>query len=74
MAANFPKIQELHKEIIFLEWESQLMKVERETYRSRDAVNNIIELVNNNLHMSNLISDRSPGKLPKAKALEHYWR
>ena len=32
-AANPPKIQESHKEILFLEWQSQLMKAERETSR-----------------------------------------
>jgi len=50
------------------------MKVERETSRARATINGVIELVNNSLHMSNLISDCSPGKLPKVKALKHHWR
>lgn len=65
MAANQPKIQELQKEILFLEWESQLMKDERETYRERDTMNGVIESINNSLYMSNLFSDCSPRKLSK---------
>ena len=50
------------------------MKAERATSKSKATMNGVNELVNNSLHMSNLISDCSPGKLPKAKALEHHWR
>ena len=50
------------------------MKAERETSRPRATMNGVIELVNNSLHMSNLIFDCSLSKLPKAKALEHHWR
>eukprot|EP00253_Pinus_taeda_P023654 PITA_23654 len=38
--ANLPKILESHKEIIFLEWQSQLMKAERETSRCRSVTVN----------------------------------
>jgi len=34
-ATNLPKILESHKDILFLEWQSQLMKAERETSRFR---------------------------------------
>jgi len=73
-AANLPRTQESHKEISFSEWESQLMKVERATSRCKITTNNLIELVNNNLHLSNLITDCSPRKLPKVKLLEQKWR
>jgi len=61
---------ESHKEIIFLEWQSQLMKVERETSRCRSTTGNLIELINDTLYLFNLISECTPGKLPSAKALE----
>lgn len=37
-------------------------------------MNNVIELVNDNLYGANLISDCSPGNLPKAKVLENQWK
>ena len=73
-AAKLPKIQELHKEILFSKWETQLIKVERTTSRARAIMNNVIELVNDNLYGTNLISDCSPGNLPKAKVLKNQWR
>lgn len=69
-AANLPKILESHKEILFLEWQSQLMKAEREISRCRLSTSNLIELINNTLYMSNMISQWTPGKLLPAKTLE----
>ena len=69
-AANLPKILESHKEILFLEWQSQLMKAKRETSRCRSATSNLVELINDTLYLSNLISQCTPGKLLSAKALE----
>ena len=69
-SANLPKILKSHKEILFLEWQSQLMKVERETSRCRSATGNLIELINDTLYLSNLISQCTPGKLSLAIALE----
>lgn len=37
-------------------------------------MNNVIELVIDNLYGANLISDRSPGNIPKAKVLEKQWK
>jgi len=74
MVANLPRIQESHKEILFSKRESQLIKAERAMSRCRDAMNSLIELINNSLHMSNLITDFSPGRLPKAKSLEQQWK
>lgn len=74
MAANLPKIQESHKEILFSKGESQLIKTKRATSRARAIRNNVIELVNDSLYLANLISDCSPRKLPKEKALEDQWR
>jgi len=69
-AANLPKILGSHKDILFLEWQSQPMKLERETSRCRLSTSNLIELINDTLYLSNMISQCTPGKLPSAKALE----
>jgi len=74
MAANLLKIEESHKEILFSEWESLLIKTERVTSRARATTNGVIKLVNDSLYMAKLIFDFSPGRLPKAKALEGQWR
>jgi len=54
-ATKLPMIEESHIEILFLEWETQLIKAERATSRAKATRNNIIELVNDNLHSANLI-------------------
>jgi len=69
-ATNLPRILESHKEILCLEWQSQSMKAERETSRCRLATSNLIELINDTLYLSNLISQCTPGKFLSAKALE----
>jgi len=72
--ANLTQIQESHKEILFTEWQSQLVKAERETSRCRLSIKNLVELINNSLYLSNLITECSPRKLPSVKALEHMWK
>ena len=69
-ATNLPKILESQKDIIFLELQSQLMKAERETLRCKLSTSNLIELINDTLYLSNMISQCTLGKLPSAKALE----
>ena len=41
-AANLPKILESHKEILFMEWQSQLMKAERAVSRCKLTTNNLV--------------------------------
>jgi len=74
MATKFPVIEESHKEILFSEWETRLIKAKRETSRARGVRNNIIELINDNLHNANLIFECSLENLPKAKVLEKQWK
>lgn len=74
MAANLPKIQESHKEILFSECESQLIKAERGTSTARATMNNVIELVNDSLYGTNSISNFSLGNLMKAQMLEDQCR
>lgn len=73
-ASNMPQILESHKEILFIEWQSQLMKSERATSRCRSATGNLVELINNTLYLSNLILECTPGKLPSVKELEQTWK
>ena len=49
------------------------MKAERETSRCRSAIGNMVELINNSLYLSNLITV-FPRKLPPVKALEQTWK
>ena len=70
-AANLPRILESHKEILFIEWKSQLMKAERAILRCKATTSNLVELVNNTLYLSNMISQCTPGKLTATKMLEH---
>ena len=69
-AANLPRILEAHKDILFTEWQSQLMKAEREISRCKSTSSNLVELVNNTLYLSNMISQCTPGKLTTMKTLE----
>ncbi len=53
---NLPKILESHKEILFMEWKSQLMKPERAVCRCKLTTSNLVELINVTLYLSNMIS------------------
>ena len=42
-ATNLPRIDESHKDILFIDWGIQLKQVERAVSKAADAANNIIE-------------------------------
>lgn len=69
-ASTAPKILEAHKEIFFTEWQSQLMKAEREISKCKLTTNNLVELVNDTLYLSNMINQCTLGKITPAKTLE----
>lgn len=69
-AKNFPRILETHKDILFTEWNSQMMKAERAASRCKITSNNLIELINNTLYLSNMISQCTPGQLTTTNTLE----
>ena len=69
-SAKLPKILESHKEILFIEWQSQLNKAERAISRCKLTTSNLVELINDTLYLSNMISQCTPGKLTSAKTLE----
>jgi len=53
-----------------MEWQSQLMKTERAVSRCKLSTSNLIELINNTLYLSNMISQCTSSKLLLAKTLE----
>ena len=69
-ASTVSKILESHKEILFTEWQSQLMRAERAISRCKLTTGNLVELVNDTLYLSNMISQCTLGKLTSAKTLE----
>jgi len=68
--ANLPRISETHKDILFTEWHSQMMKAERAASRCKATSSNLVELVNNTLYLSNMISQCTPGKMTTTNTLE----
>ena len=72
--ANLPRIEGRHKEILFTEWEQQLMKVERAISRARSMMGNITQFINDSLYAINLISDCVPSSLPKVKETDCRWK
>jgi len=68
--ANFPKLEESHKDILFTDWDSRLKQVERAMTVMVGVANNIIEATNENLHDANLVVESIPRFLPNSKQLE----
>lgn len=68
--ADFPKLEEAHKEILFADWDSQLRQVERAMIVAAVGTNNIIEAINKNLHGANLVVESILGFLPNYKQLQ----
>lgn len=71
---ELPRIDESHKEMLFTKWDSQLKQAEQVMEEAATATNSVIECINENLHKDNLISDTTPGFLPKAQQLQTKWK
>jgi len=69
-ASNLPRILEVHKDILFTEWHTQVLKAERASSRCRLTSNNLIDLVNDTLYIANIVSQCTPGKVTTANTLE----
>jgi len=69
--AKWPRICETYKEILFMEWNTQVMKAERAASRCRVIERNIINIVNDTLYLANMISQCTPGNITTANMLEH---
>lgn len=50
---DLKKIEEFHKEILFMDWDTWLKHVERVIATTTGATSSIIEVVNENLHSAN---------------------
>ena len=72
--AGAPIINDNHKEILFNKWDAQIRKVEQAAEEEATAANSVIDCINENLHKENLISETTPGYLPKAQQLQTSWR
>lgn len=72
-AENLPRISETHKDILFTEWNSQMMKAERAASRCKATSSNLVELVNDTLYLLNMISQCTPGKLTTLTTLEQWY-
>jgi len=68
--SNLPKILEVHKNILFTEWHTQVMKAERAASRCTLTSNNLIDLVNDTLYLTNIVTQCTPGKVITAHTLE----
>ena len=72
--AGLPKINESHKEMLFNKWDAQIKKAEQVAEEAAIVASNIIDYVNENLHRAKLISETTPGFLPKTQQLQTSWR
>lgn len=66
--------EELHKEILFASWDSQLEEAEKVRVDVVAVVKITIENINENLHGANLVVESIPGFLPDAKQVEQQWK
>ena len=72
--AGAPIINDNHKEMFFNRWDAQLRKAEQVAKEAAKVANSVIDCINENLHKENLISETTPGYLPKAQQLQTGWR
>ena len=70
-AANLARISVTYKNILFMEWETQVMKAERAASRCKTISKNMINLVNDTLYLANMISQCTPGNITTTNMLEH---
>lgn len=62
-----PKLEESHKDILFIDWDSRLKQAERAMTVVEVAKKNIMEAINENLHGTNLVTESILGFVPNAK-------
>ena len=69
-AENLSRIHVTYKDILFMEWNTQVMKAERAASRCKMIASNMINLVNDTLYLANMISQCTPGSITTANMLE----
>ena len=50
------------------------MKAERAISRAKEMMSNMTQLINDSLYATNLISDCTPGIIPKVKEGDYRWK
>ena len=58
--ANFPEIEETHKDIRFTDWDTRIKQAELAVERVAEVVKNIIREVNHTLFATNLVREGNP--------------
>ncbi len=71
---ELPRIDEAHKEMLFVKWDAQLKEAEQAMEEAATAASNVIDCINKNMHKANLISDTTPRFLPKAQQVQTRWK
>jgi len=64
---DMPRIDEMHKEILFAKWDSQLKEAEQVMEDVAPTSNSVIECINENLDKANLVAETTLRFLPKAQ-------
>ena len=72
--AGAPKINENHKELLFNKWDEQITQAVQAVETAATQASILIDCVNENLHRANLITETTPGYLPRKLQLETEWR
>lgn len=72
--ADMPKIDESHKEILFVKWDSRLKEAEQAMEDAAVEANSVIDCINENLHKANLVAKTTPGFIPEAQKLQVVWK
>ena len=69
-----PTINENHKEILFNNLDAQIRKAKKAEEEAATTASSIIDCINENLRKANLISETTPGYLPKSQKLQTDWK
>ena len=68
--AGAPIINDNHKEMLFNNWDAQIRKADQAAEEAAISANSVIDCINENFHKANLISETTPGYLPKVQQLQ----
>ena len=72
--ANLSEIDETHKDILFIDWDSRIKQVELTVAREAGVSKNIIKAVNHTLFVTNLLKEGNLKEMPDLGALHKIWQ
>jgi len=72
--ANFPEIEETHKDILFTYWDARIKQAELEFAREAGVEKNIVKAVNHTFHTTNLMKEGNPKMLLDFNDLDKNWK